>query len=80
MDKDEILEVVVSHIIDVLPELEGHEFQAEDGLEELGANSVDRADIIMMTMESLSLQISRIELVGAQNIGELVDIIYEKLQ
>lgn len=78
MNKEDIFKLIVRHSCEVIPELEGHVFQLSDRLNDLGANSVDRADIIMMTMEALSLQIPRVELFGAKNIGELVDVLYEK--
>jgi polyketide biosynthesis acyl carrier protein len=78
MTKDEILKLIVDHSCEVIPKLENHEFKSEDRLTDLGANSVDRAEILMMTMEALALQIPRIELFGAQNIGELVDVFYKK--
>ncbi|MCG7409128.1 acyl carrier protein [Paenibacillus sp. ACRRX] len=80
MNKDLIFNIVINHSRELLPELEGHKFQYTDRLTDLGANSVDRAEIVMMTMESLSLHIPRVELFGASNIGELVDLIYDKLQ
>lgn len=80
MTKEDLLAIVVTHTREVLPELEEHPFQPSEKLSELGANSVDRAEIIMMIMETLSLQIPRVELFGAKNIGELVDVLYSKLE
>ncbi len=76
--KDSIFNIIVQHTCEVIPELEGHSFVEKDRLADLGANSMDRADIVMMTLESLSLQIDLIELVSAKNIGELADLLYEK--
>ena len=64
----------------MIPELEGYEFKPGNQLVDLGANLVDRADIIIMTMEALSLQIPHVELFGAKNIGELVDVFCQKSQ
>lgn len=80
MNKKDIFQLIVCHSCEVIPELEDHEFKPGDRLAELGANSVDRAEIIMMTMEALSLRIPRVELFGAKNIGELVNVLYKKLQ
>jgi polyketide biosynthesis acyl carrier protein len=80
MSKDDIFKLLIRNICEVLPDLEGHDFKPDDRLADLGANSVDRADIVMMTMEALSLQIPRVELFGAKNIGELTNVLYEKLQ
>lgn len=80
MNKEDVFALVIRHTCEVVPKLERYEFKPTDSLVELGANSMDRADILMMAMESLSLRIPRIELSGAKNIGELVDILYEKSQ
>jgi polyketide biosynthesis acyl carrier protein len=78
MNKEDIFNLVVRHSCEVIPELESHNFKPSDRLTDLGANSVDRAEIVSMTMEALSLQIPRVELFGAKNIGELIDVLYEK--
>jgi len=80
MNKEEIFELITRHTCEVIPELEGHAFQSSDRLKDLGANSVDRAEIVMMTMESLSLQIPRVELSGTKSIGELAHVLHEKSQ
>lgn len=78
MNKEEILEIIVRHAREVVPALEAHGFLPTDSLKALGANSVDRADIIVMTLESLSLNISLVELARAENIGDLAGIIHAK--
>ncbi|MBW8851148.1 MAG: acyl carrier protein [Xanthomonadales bacterium] len=78
MNQQDILDVIVNHAREVVPELETHDFQPTDSLRALGANSVDRADIIMMTLESLSLSIPLNELASAANIGELAGLIHAK--
>ncbi|MGK9265941.1 acyl carrier protein [Bacillus inaquosorum] len=80
MDRQKIFEVLVTNICEVLPELDGHRFEPEDQLVELGADSVDRAEIITMVLEDLSLKIPRIELSGVKNIGELAEVLYDKVQ
>jgi polyketide biosynthesis acyl carrier protein len=80
MEKQDIFNLIVQHTYEIIPELKEHNFQPADRLKDLGANSMDRAEIVMMTMETLSLQIPRVELMGAQNIGELTEIFYGKLQ
>ena len=78
MNKQEIFETIVGHVREVLPSLEAHAFQPDDSLKALGANSVDRADIIMMTLESLSLNIPLIAMAKAENIGDLARIMHEQ--
>jgi polyketide biosynthesis acyl carrier protein len=79
MKKEDLFELIVNHTCQVIPKLKEHRFQPEDRLKDLGANSLDRTEIIDMVMESLSLQTPRVEIFGAKKtIGELVDILYEK--
>jgi polyketide biosynthesis acyl carrier protein len=78
MTSQDILGLIARHAGEVLPRLQSHAFQRTDSLKELGANSVDRSEIIMMTLESLSMRIPLIEMAKAANIGELADIIHAK--
>lgn len=80
MNKEQIFEIIVKHTREVLPDLEDYPFKQEDRLADLGANSVDRAEIVAMTIESLSLEISRVELAAAKSIGTLTEVLYEKLK
>jgi polyketide biosynthesis acyl carrier protein len=79
MNKTDIFALVARQTCDVIPSLKDHVFQRSDRLKDLGANSIDRSEIIEMTMESLSLNIPRVAVFGARNIGELVDVLHEKL-
>jgi polyketide biosynthesis acyl carrier protein len=56
-----------------------HEFAPTDRLQELGANSVDRAEIVTLVLESLALRIPRTELFGPKNIGELAQLLQTKM-
>jgi polyketide biosynthesis acyl carrier protein len=78
--RDNIFNIIVQHTCEVVPELEKHSIVETDRLADLGANSMDRADIVMMTLESLSLKIPLVELARAKNIGEFTDLLYEKHQ
>lgn len=80
MSKEEILKEIINNAYELIPELEGQEINPDDRLVDLGANSVDRAEIIDKTVESLDLDISRVELFAAKNIGELAEVLDEKLK
>jgi polyketide biosynthesis acyl carrier protein len=79
MNKTKLLELIAQHTREILPGLETHQFIASDRLVDLGANSVDRAEIAMQVQESLNISIPRIELFGPTNIGELADLFLRKL-
>ena len=75
----QILELIVQSTREILPGLDSHDFVDSDRLADLGANSVDRAEIVMMVQEALNLSIPRVELFGPKNIGELADLLLRKL-
>ena len=75
----EVLDLIAKHTREILPGLETHQFAPTDRLVDLGANSVDRAEIAMLVQESLGLSIPRVELFGPKNIGELAELFLQKL-
>lgn len=79
MNVNDVFEIIVRNTCEVIPALQGHQFQFDDSLRDLGANSVDRSEIIMMTLESLSLNIPMIQLARAENMGDLASIFHAKL-
>ncbi|TMC20976.1 MAG: acyl carrier protein [Chloroflexi bacterium] len=80
MSQEHIFEIIVRTIYEVIPELEGHALQPDDHLADLGANSLDRVEIVTMALEALSLPTPRVELSEAKSIADLVRILYEKSQ
>lgn len=79
MTNVEILNLIARHTRDIVAGLDVHEFVASDRLTDLGANSMDRAEIAMLVQESLGLSIPRVELFGPKNIGELADLFQAKI-
>ena len=79
MTRNDILDLIARHTREVVPGLDDHEFVPSDRLADLGANSVDRAEIAMLVQESLGLSVPRVELFGPKNIGELADLFLMKL-
>jgi polyketide biosynthesis acyl carrier protein len=75
----DLLDLITRHTRDVVAGLDDHAFVSSDRLADLGANSVDRAEITMLVQESLGLSVPRVELFGPQNIGELADLFLKKL-
>lgn len=79
MTKTELLNLIAQHTREIVPGLDEYQFAPSDRLVELGANSVDRAEIAMLVQESLGLSVPRVELFGPKNIGELADLFLQKL-
>jgi polyketide biosynthesis acyl carrier protein len=78
MTRTDLLDLIAHHTREILPGLDAHQFVPSDRLADLGANSVDRAEIAMLVQESLGLSVSRVELFGPKNIGELADLFLKK--
>lgn len=79
MNKEQVFEIITRHTCEVIPRLKDHKFQETDALRDLGANSIDRSEIVMMTLETLELNIPLILIARAENMGELASILHEKL-
>jgi polyketide biosynthesis acyl carrier protein len=79
MTATHLLDLIARHTREVIPGVDDHTFVASDRLADLGANSIDRAEIIMLVQESIGLSVPRVELFGPKNIGELADLFLMKL-
>jgi polyketide biosynthesis acyl carrier protein len=79
LGRDEIFSIVRRHASSVLA-IAPEQIHFEGRLVDLGANSIDRVEIVTMTMESLLLKFSLVELSHIENIRDLVAFFYEKSQ
>lgn len=79
MKKEEIFEIVKNSIVEVLEDIDESLISTEVSLKQLGANSIDRVDILIMSMEKLNLKIKMMEFSEITNIGGIVDLLYTKL-
>lgn len=75
MDLHVILGALREVVVDVLPEVDKEAIIPEAKLSDLGANSVDRADIIGDTLENLGVSIPLVEFATCGNIGEIAAVI-----
>lgn len=74
MSKDAVLKVLKQKVLEILPELPTETITFDKSLKELGANSIDRMDIIVKTMEALEIKLPMVETAKATNIGDLVEL------
>lgn len=79
MNPEAILQIIYANIKEVKPELEQQDLRPTDKLAELGADSVERSEILMMTLEALQLNIPLVQTFGPANIGELAELLSGKL-
>ncbi|MFI9594975.1 phosphopantetheine-binding protein [Nonomuraea sp. NPDC052265] len=75
MTDAEIFETVKQNVLKVLPDLRPGDVTNEGTLTDLGANSVDRADVVTMSMEDLGLTVPVSEFQEVHDIRSLVDLL-----
>lgn len=71
---DELFRVVTENILKVLPDVDASMIRPDRQLKELGANSIDRMEIVMGSMEDLRINVPVTELSQAKDIGSLLSI------
>jgi polyketide biosynthesis acyl carrier protein len=79
MGPDAVFAALLAQIRDVVPELAGHSFARTESMADLGVNSIERSEVLMLTLETLGLKVPPREFHGARNIGELSDLLHAKL-
>lgn len=80
MTREQIFAIVKKNTLEVLPDVQPDDVRIEGQLKDLGANSIDRVEIVTMSMEDLDLQIPLVELGKVSNISGLVDILHAHSQ
>ena len=78
MSKEEILDIIKNKIVDLLPEIEKKNILDKDSMKDLGANSMDRFDILADTMSEIGIRVPFVEFGNLNNIGEVAELLYEK--
>jgi len=75
MTKEHVYEVVREVIMEVLPEVTPEQVSIDKSLKDLGANSIDRMEVVTMSMESLGVKIPLMSFAQVANIEGLVDVL-----
>ena len=78
MDKNKIFLIIVEQIYIVCPNLVGTPIDPNDQMSELGIDSVDRQEIIILVLEVIGLELPMVQLHGPKNLGELADLLFIK--
>ena len=75
MDQEGVFATVRSCTLDVLPELDPAAVRLDGTLTDLGANSIDRADIVTQAMERLGVSVPVSEFQQVHGIRSLVGLL-----
>ncbi len=78
MSKEDVFQAVKKNIVEILPHVSLDNIRIEGQLKDLGANSIDRMEIVTMSMEALGIKIPLVELGQVENIEGLVNLLYER--
>ncbi len=78
--REEVLEVVKSHMEDTVEELEGVEIDTSKSMKDLGANSLDIVEVVSCSMRELKVKVPRSELNKLENVDQLVDMLHKAVQ
>lgn len=79
LDKDAILTIVIGNIREIVPDLASRAIGSEDSMADLGVDSMERGDVLMTTLEAVGLEIPLVQLHGPRNLGDLAQLIHDKL-
>lgn len=76
MPQSDIFNILKKNITDILVGVEPNRISLEARLVDLGANSIDRMEITVSTMEDMDVKIPITEMGKVSNIGGLVELLY----
>lgn len=77
--KEEIFELLKSNLLEIVPEIHPDQVQPMVSMKDLGANSIDRVDVILQTMEALNLKFPLHELGALTSMQALVENLHGRL-
>jgi polyketide biosynthesis acyl carrier protein len=77
MSKEYVFGIVKNTIMEVLPDVKPEMITIDKALKDLGANSIDRMEVVTMSMEELGLKIPLMSFAQVSNIEGLVDVLAE---
>lgn len=75
LERDSVFAAIKRNVLTVVPELHPGDIVPERTLAELGCDSIDRADIVSMTMTDLAVTVPVHEFRQGQPIGSLVEML-----
>lgn len=78
--KEDIFNIIVKNLLETLPHLDAGDITQEHSMRDLGANSIDRADILLSSMEAIDVIFPLHEAASLKNIGELASFLHAKAQ
>ena len=79
LDRDGVLAVIVMQLRESVPELGERPISGGDSMAALGADSVERSEVLLYTLEALGIDMPMTQLHGAPSLGALANLLHAKL-
>jgi polyketide biosynthesis acyl carrier protein len=76
LTQTQVFELVKKNILEILPKTQADLIVPEQSLVDLGANSVDRIEIVTLSMEDLGVKIPLMSFAKVFNIESLVEVLF----
>ncbi|MFC8870533.1 phosphopantetheine-binding protein [Streptomyces sp. NPDC057148] len=74
-ERSPLFETIRRNVLVVVPDLDPSEITIDRSLSDLGCNSVDRADVVTMTMEDLGIQVPVAEFAAVHDLRSLTALL-----
>lgn len=78
MKSKDIFHTIVAQIKECVPELIEQNIEIQHSMSDLGINSMERAEVLIATLEAIDLTVPMTALHGPKNLGELAELLHEK--
>ena len=76
MTEQDVFDTVRKVTTEVLPFLKPGDITIEKNLKDLGANSIDRMEVVTRSLEELNLKVPLVEFGKVKNLRELVEVLH----
>ena len=80
MTREQILDVIQSHVRQIVPDAESIELNEKMRMEDFGADSLDAVEVVSRAMRDLQIKIPRGDLDLVDDLEELVDMFQDALR
>jgi polyketide biosynthesis acyl carrier protein len=78
--ENQVFEAVKRNLLDVIPELDPALVSIDKSLCELGCNSIDRAEVVTLTMEDLAISVPVSAFSEVHDIRTLVGVLAQRVR
>jgi polyketide biosynthesis acyl carrier protein len=72
--EQDVFAVVKSCILEVVPDVQASAIELDVSMRDLGANSVDRMEVVTLAMEKLDIRLPVVQFADVKSIRQLVQV------